>query len=127
VGADPARNIPGTLGLARLRLPISDLIVLGLELAQAAGDVGPSALDQGAVGALDHPDACTHDPRQLEHRDTGRQRVARERRAQVVDPRRGPYAGRLDRRRPLAAPEVVQVQQATARRGEESRRVESRR
>jgi hypothetical protein len=52
---------------------------------------------------------------------------AREGRAQVVDPRRPPGAGCLDRGRPLAAAEVVQVHQPPGGRREQQRRIQARR
>ena len=76
---------------------------------------------------LDHPHGGAGDPGELEHRDPGGERVADEGRPQVVDPRRGLDARSLDRRSPLAAAEVVEVQQSAGRSREEARGIEPRR
>jgi hypothetical protein len=74
--------------------------------------------------ALDHANACAHHAGELEHGDTGGERVRRERRAQVVDPDGCRDAGALDGGRPFAPPEVVEVEELAGRRREQQRRRE---
>jgi hypothetical protein len=68
------------------------------------------SVEERPVLALDHPHARPHHAGELEHGHGCGESVGGERRPQVVDPRRGRDAGRLDRDRPLAAAEVVEVE-----------------
>src|SRR5215207_2240759 len=102
-------------------------VPLVVERVEPPRDPGAGAVEQRAVVPLDHVDARAHDARELEHGHTGGERVTRERRAQVIDPRRPCDAARLDRGRPLALANVVKREQPAAWRGEQPRRIEPRR
>jgi hypothetical protein len=77
--------------------------------------------------ALDHPDARPHETGELEHGHTSGECVRGEGRAEVVDPRRSLDARRLNRGRPLAPPEVVEIEEPATRRREQDRRINPRR
>lgn len=73
---------------------------------------------------VDHRQARTHEPRQVEDRDAGAEREGRVGVAQVVGP-----AGRVNacgalRRSPLPRPEVVQIDVTAARRREQQQPVQ---
>jgi hypothetical protein len=80
-----------------------------------------------AVVSVDHRETRPHVAAEVEGRDAGSQREGRERVPEIVDPpRRVDPGGKLGAL-PRAGAEVVQVEVAAARRGEEKWRLETRR
>jgi hypothetical protein len=61
---------------------------LGLVRVESTGDAGVRTVEQRAVVLLDHPRGRAYDACELEHGDAGREHVAGEGRAQVIDPGR---------------------------------------
>jgi hypothetical protein len=73
---------------------------------------------------LDHHDGRAHDPGELEGCDAGGKRAARERRAEVIDPRRPRDPRRLSGGRPFATPEIVEVDPPATAGREDERRIQ---
>ena len=111
--------VVSALGRAPLMPRTSD--VGGVELRPCAR-LGP--LGEVPVRPIDHLDRGAHVAGEVEDREPGVERLGRERVAHVVDPaRRDPR--RVERRLPLRAAEVLQVDRPTAHAGEDETHVEA--
>ena len=69
---------------------------IAARLSRRSRSDSSGGVEERAVVGLDHADARAHDPGEFVHRDPGRERVRRERRAEVVQPR-GPSRSRTPR------------------------------